>query len=276
MKGRTLAETKLSFLNRINKTKTCWLWKGYRNKGGYGVMYALNVNGAHRVSWVLHHGDIPKGLLVCHHCDVRHCVNPKHLFLGTYKDNSLDASSKGRTGNQKKTHCSAGHEYTPDNTILMKPGLNAHRRCKACQRRQAKLIKIRNQSPIDKNALFPNEYLVGNNGKKSKITLKKLLNILEDLKTMKCSGVAKKHTLSQAMIYNIKSGFTWGSITGIKYKLSQNPERPVIQYTKEMKKVTTFKSISEAAKAVGVTSPHLGDVCRGKWTTSGGFIWRFA
>lgn len=74
----------------------CWYWRGSHTKLGYGVITAAGEKRAHRAAWVLWNGSIPKGMNVLHKCDVRCCVNPDHLFLGTHKDNMQDMTSKGR------------------------------------------------------------------------------------------------------------------------------------------------------------------------------------
>lgn len=80
----------------------CWIWIGPCFNEGYGWFFVNGKPiGAHRVSWELHNGPIPDGMYVLHTCDVRPCVNPDHLFIGTQKDNIHDAIKKGRMHWQK-------------------------------------------------------------------------------------------------------------------------------------------------------------------------------
>lgn len=75
----------------------CWMWTGNREKKGYGhFTIGQKVVKAHRFSWLTQRGEIPEGLLVLHRCDVRACVNPAHLWLGTNGDNMADMRQKGR------------------------------------------------------------------------------------------------------------------------------------------------------------------------------------
>lgn len=85
------------FWAKVKKTEACWLWTAFASPDGYGVVRVEGKNvRAHRMSWVMANGSIPDDLCVCHHCDTPLCVRPEHLFLGTNKENTHDAMSKGR------------------------------------------------------------------------------------------------------------------------------------------------------------------------------------
>lgn len=92
-------DLRIEFFNRIKKTLNdgCWIWTGSVCSTGYG---RINSGGkqvlAHRLSFKIHKGKIPKGKLICHKCDNPICVNPKHLFAGTQKDNIVDCVKKKR------------------------------------------------------------------------------------------------------------------------------------------------------------------------------------
>lgn len=91
------------FWKYVTKTDYCWNWIGAvtEKRKGDGHYYGLiridrKPIKAHRFSYELHLGKIPKGLFVCHKCDNPSCVNPDHLFIGTNKDNVDDMVSKMR------------------------------------------------------------------------------------------------------------------------------------------------------------------------------------
>jgi hypothetical protein len=75
----------------------CHLWLRAASEGGYG---RFTVGGrrliAHRVAWELRNGPIPPGMVACHKCDTRICINPDHIFIGTPGDNVRDCVRKLR------------------------------------------------------------------------------------------------------------------------------------------------------------------------------------
>jgi hypothetical protein len=118
------------FEKRINKTEECWLWTGHINKYGYGrYNFKGNDSGyVHRQMFYWANGYLPTSPnVVGHLCEVRNCVNPKHLTDQTQSDNV-------RQYTDKITHCPKGHEYNEKNTsikINKKTGW-VSRRCRAC------------------------------------------------------------------------------------------------------------------------------------------------
>lgn len=138
--------TEEKFWRNVLKTDTCWLWTAGKSHG-YGAFYPAKGEGdrpiaAHRYSWKLHFGALPKGAHVLHHCDNPPCVRPDHLFTGTQADNMRDKARKGRAvaWNKGVTHCKSGHEFTPNNTYIR---TNGRRSCRTCHRRWVKEYRER-------------------------------------------------------------------------------------------------------------------------------------
>jgi hypothetical protein len=91
-----------NFWKYVQKTDTCWLWIGQKDKDGYGLVFHKGKqHRAHRLSYQLHWSVIPGSYIVRHTCDVTNCVNPDHLIFGTTKQNSQDMVNRGRSNKNK-------------------------------------------------------------------------------------------------------------------------------------------------------------------------------
>ena len=100
----------------------CWNWTASMDRHGYGQIGVNYKNyRTHRIAWVIHSGEIPEGLCVCHKCDNPACVNPAHLFLGTLKDNAVDRSKKCRGVSPDNTGERNGrHKITEKDVIAIR------------------------------------------------------------------------------------------------------------------------------------------------------------
>jgi hypothetical protein len=115
----------------------CWIWTGPKNHRGYG-RYGRRM--AHRYAWEQQHGPIPGKLTVDHKCRNIVCVRPDHLRLMSRAANSSLNSF------QIRTHCSRGHEYTPENTKVRVRGNWTCRVCRTCLREDGRARVVRKRA----------------------------------------------------------------------------------------------------------------------------------
>lgn len=142
---------------QVNRTNSCWLWRGTIDGRGYA---AFKVNGrmtlVHRWSYERAKGAIPDGWFIDHLCLVKSCVNPDHLEAVTPRENTRRAPWGPAGANAAKTHCIRGHAFTPENTRINNRG---QRGCLTCIRkadREAKrLLRVTNTDHKGGNAGKP-------------------------------------------------------------------------------------------------------------------------
>ena len=139
--GRKINTLK-KLLSRTEKTPNgCWLWTGkIHKKTGYGYLQCDYINWlAHRYFFSILKQPIPKGKILDHFCNVRACVNPKHLKISTHQMNNTRSTISVAGINARKTHCLRGHKFTESN--IYRHPQRGSRHCKKCNAfRQKQLL----------------------------------------------------------------------------------------------------------------------------------------
>ena len=131
IRRKRIVDIQKHFWSKVKKTKKCWIWIAGLTRQGYGNFH---INGksylAHRCSWKFMNGEIPGGMNILHHCDNEPCVNPRHLFTGTTKDNVRDSINKGRRKELKiGDNCKHGHLLVGENAKLTKKNYVFCKKC---------------------------------------------------------------------------------------------------------------------------------------------------
>jgi hypothetical protein len=167
---------KCRLLNRIKIKDECWEWQGKITNAGYGeIRNSQKYSLVHRLSYEIFKGEIPLDKIVCHECDNKKCINPDHLWIGTYKENYDYAKFKNRIPDQ------TGWKHTEETKKKFKFRPHADRR--------------------------------GEKHHLSKFTNEDVLNIRELLKKgVTQKEIASKYGVRQTTISRIKNKDRWNHI----------------------------------------------------------------
>lgn len=134
------------FWSLVEKTDTCWLWRGRLDKDGYGIYSAAR---AHRVAYKLVNGSIPEGQTLDHvrerGCTHRHCVNPAHLEPVPHRVNTLRGTGFPAR-NAALTHCIRGHPFSPENTRVQVNPTHTKRICRTCEAERTRAYLARKKA----------------------------------------------------------------------------------------------------------------------------------
>jgi hypothetical protein len=140
------------FCSKIEITPNCWIWKAQKNLNGYGrfrVCTSISQFFAHRLSYIIHRGEIADGLQIDHLCRNRACVNPWHMEVVTGRTNTLRSFNIAAI-NARKTHCKNGHPFDQENTYRERK--TGNRRCRICAAESDKAAwikrKVRRVTPV--------------------------------------------------------------------------------------------------------------------------------
>lgn len=201
---------------KLDAVTGCWQWTA--SAAGRGVSYGqIKLPGerrqiyAHRLAYLIHKGDVPEGMSVCHTCDNRLCVNPEHLFLGTTKDNQQDMKSKGRSlFGEKNGKAKLTEELAREVIRLLRTGLPQIEIAERVGIGQMQVSRINtgerwghlNSGPIRKaNA-------------RKRLSVREIKQVRAMLNSgVSCVQVAKHFGCTPITIGRIKNGKRWADIT---------------------------------------------------------------
>lgn len=134
------------FFEKIRFTDSCWVWIGTKDRKGYGD-FKLNYQHwkAHRITYLLLHGDINSELTIDHLCRNHFCVNPEHLEQVSIKTNILRGEGVC-ANNSRKKYCVNGHPLFGENLVIRS---NNGRRCKTCHREGVKIHYYKKKTIVE-------------------------------------------------------------------------------------------------------------------------------
>ncbi len=134
--GNVSSRDNRRFWAKVKKTNKCWDWLASKRAFGYGQFRFKNkIYSAHIFSWIIANKRKPK-LCILHKCDNPSCVNPSHLYEGTKKQNTIDSVVRNRHYEKRKKYCENGHQFTKENTIIIKKKNGVlGRRCRICNKK---------------------------------------------------------------------------------------------------------------------------------------------